>query len=463
MRLPLPIHSYRRVVPANSARVVNMMAEQMPPEAKAPVSLMGTPGIRNFSAPNKGIGRGLHSRAGRLYALCGDTYCGISTTTGEVTPLGHVYGGHRAYFADNGDQTVIVSDGIGYVESSFKISLITDPVFKTYSVGPCAFVDDYIAFIDVGTDTWFVSNLGDAVTFDALNFAVAGGAPDKLVTIIVDHKLPVLIGSESCERWYNTRGGDFPYDQAPGGFTETGCIGPRAAIKANNGVYFIANDLTVRRLSGNTAVRVSQHGVEEAFKSYAFPQDVEALTYTHEGHVVIVWNFISDGATWCLDATTGEFHERNSYANQVWRGCDAILLNGVTYVQDRRTGAVGIMDTNCPTEWGDFVRREWAYGSAYKNNLLLFHSQLDTVMQVGMADANGQGSDPQLQLQWSDDGGQKWHPGVSNSVGKRGHLRTIVSSDRLGSARDRIYRRVISDPVLVRVYDTNLTYTAGTA
>lgn len=437
-----------------------MQAEQMPPEAKAPVSLFASPGVRAFATPATGKGRGLHIRGNNLYALAGKTYYQVNTATGVCTRLATLPGVNRAYFSANTTQSVIVSDAVGYVETGGVVTAITDPDFLIRHVGPCAFLDNYTLFIDIGSQEFIGSALGDATAYDALDFASAEGAPDGLVGLAVDHRQALLLGKESGELWYNSGQQGFPFERNSGGFIEQGCIATRSIVKADNSVYWLANDLTVRRLSGDTGIRVSHHGMEEALRGYANPSDCEALSYTHEGHICVAMNFIADNATWVYDITTQEWHERDSFPAQVWRGCDAVSLNGVTYVQDRTTGAVGVLDATCPTEWGDTIRREWTYGSVYRNGLRCFHSELYTVMQVGIGDSSG--SDPQILLQASDDGGVTFETISSESLGKWGRRRTKVQTNRLGASRDRVYRRVITDPVQVRVYDTQLDYTVGT-
>ena len=435
-----------------------MMAEQMPPEAKSPVSLFATPGIRTFATPNLGKGRGLHVRRNRLYALCGDQYVRIDGG-GQVTTLGTIHGDTRGYFANNGTQTVIVSDGVGFVESNNVVTPITDPDFLIRHVGPCGLIDSYVMFIDIGSQQFIGSALGDATNYAALDYSSADGAPDNLIGLIVDHRQVFLMGQTSCELWYDDGGSGFPFSRNAGGFIEIGCLAPRSAVKADNSIWWLANDLTFRRLSGNTGVRVSHHGVEQALAGYANPADCEGLTFTHEGHVQVAFNFITDNATWVYDITTQEWHERDSFPGLVWRGVDAVSLNGKTYVQDRITGSVGILDSTVATEWGSSVRREWTYGSVYHNNLRVSHNMLEVIMQAGVGTITG--GDPKILLQWSDDGGQKWHNGEDNSLGLYGQSKARITSESLGESRDRVYRRVITDPVMVRVLDSQLDYTLG--
>lgn len=64
-----------------------------------------------------------------------------------------------------------------------------------------------------------------------------------------------------------------------------------------------------------------------------------------------------------------------------------------------------------------------------------------------MAAFLGDGTEPQLMLEWSDDNGKTWSNQHFASMGRVGEYRKRVIFRRLGQARDRIYRVSISDPV----------------
>jgi hypothetical protein len=69
------------------------------------------------------------------------------------------------------------------------------------------------------------------------------------------------------------------------------------------------------------------------------------------------------------------------------------------------------------------------------------------VFEQGVGLITGQGSDPQVMLQFSDDGGRTWSSERWRSLGRIGEYRTRTRWLRNGSARDRIYRYAMSDPV----------------
>jgi len=57
------------------------------------------------------------------------------------------------------------------------------------------------------------------------------------------------------------------------------------------------------------------------------------------------------------------------------------------------------------------------------------------------------GSDPQMALSWSNDGGHTWSSEYSKSMGKAGEYKKRAIWTRLGVSRDKVFRVMVSDPV----------------
>ena len=72
------------------------------------------------------------------------------------------------------------------------------------------------------------------------------------------------------------------------------------------------------------------------------------------------------------------------------------------------------------------------------------------------------GSDPQIILQISDDGGFTWSNERSASLGKLGAYRTMVRWRRLGRSQNRTFRVICSEPVFVALVAADLEATNGT-
>lgn len=455
-RIPLPVHSYQHISrPVGVERLVNCMAERAPPEGKAPTALMRTPGIVTRCNVGTGSGRGLFEFKGSLYAVSGTTLYKVLSTYTTVS-IGTVSGSDPVSFADNPTQFVICDLIAGaYYSDGTTVTKITDADFNDGV--QCCSLDSYILFRSRNSGIFFSSDLANAASYDALMFATAEGSSDNLVGIAADHRQIVLAGSKSIELWYNAGLSGFPFTRDTNGYIEIGCAAGATMIRGvDNSVYWLASDLTVRKLDGLTPVRISHHGVEQAIASYNV-EDAYAFGYTQGGHIFYVLTFPSSGHTWVYDATTMEWHERQSYGINRWRPCSAVFCYGMWFVQDYQTGKVGTLDPSTYVEWDNTLRIEATFPSIYKGGELVAHECFEVMTETGVGTVSGQGYNPQMTLELSDDGGRTWRTKPTKSLGLLGEYKSVVKWDSLGSSRDRVYRISISDPVKVVISDAQLS------
>lgn len=444
MKIALPVHSYNNPSRA-PARLVNVYAQQS--VGKSPVELVGAPGVVSFSSPGAGPGRGLFVMRGVLYAVSGTNFYKIDAV-GSETLLGTLPGSTKLTFAGNGVQVVFSNK---YIFSGGTVAPITDPDMPPIST--IDYVDGYVVYAESGSQRWGCSELYDGATYDALDFASAESHPDDLVCLKVDHRQILLFGQETTEIWYNSGQSGFPFERLSGGSIEYGCLARLGVAKQDNSVFWLASDRTIRRLTGQTPVRVSQHGVEEKLSSYSRVDDCEAFPMNWNGHLWVVFRFPTAGACWVYDVTTNEWHERSTYGSSTWNVCDAVECYGRMFVQNSATGAVGYLSDTCYTEFDGILRREWTYPSTYATNKPLIHSQLDLVARTGTAPI---GEVPHVNLEISDDGGNTWAMLPPRELGRIGEYKNVVRWNRLGQARDRVYRMSVDDAA-VPVYVTDTT------
>lgn len=93
----------------------------------------------------------------------------------------------------------------------------------------------------------------------------------------------------------------------------------------------------------------------------------------------------------------------------------------------------------------------------------LFFSKFQLDCETGVGLNSGQGSDPQVMLSWSDDGGHTWSEEQWMSAGKIGEYKRRVIWRRLGRSRDRVWRIVVSDPVAWRLLTAYIDVTKGSS
>jgi hypothetical protein len=378
--------------------------------------------------------------------------------------------------ADNGTQLFIAANPLGYIynASTDVFQQITDPDFP--GAGTVGYIDGYFVFNEPNSQKIWVTSLLDGTSIDPLEFASAEGNPDNVVAIFVDHREVWVFGTNSTEVWYDAGLLDFPLTRIQGAFNELGCAAPYSIAKMDNQVYWLGKDARgqgiVYRAAGYIGQRVSTHAIEWQMQEYADISDATGYTYQQDGHSFYVLNFPTANTTWVYDVATGAWHERASFANGEFnrhRASSQMFFNATTVVGDYQNGKIYSFDLNvyaddgAPQKW----LRSWRALPTGANNLArtIQHSmQLDCETGVGLN--NGQGSNPQAMLRWSDDGGHTWSSEHWKSMGRIGRSGYRTIWRRLGATmkiRDRVYEVSGTDPVRIYIMGAELLLSGTTA
>lgn len=442
------VQSYQsRSLDLSAQRLVNLYAESAPADAKAPVSVFGSPGIRTFATAGVGPIRGMHVMGSVLYVVSGTALYSV-TAAAVATNLGSIAGVGRVSMADNGTQLCIVNGAQGYIyTTSGGLVQITDPDFQ--AADTVTYQDGYFIFSRAGTGQFFISALNDGTAYSATDFATAEGNPDNLVAVKSNHRELCLLGEKTMEFWFNS-GDTFPFDRISGSFQERGCAAAHSVADEDNTLFWLADDLTVRRAEGYRPVRISTHAMEDAIEKYTNVSEAFGFFYTIGGHKLYHLTFPNQ-ATWVYDIATGMWHERESFGLSHWRANSYASVYGTHLVGDTESGTIGELDLDEFQEYGSTMQgiatsAPIAKASSDKRRLFMSRFELDIESGVGLT--TGQGSDPQVELDWSDDGGHTWSNRKPwRSMGALGKRRTRLIWRRMGSFRERVLRVTVADPV----------------
>jgi hypothetical protein len=469
MQTPILGSSYvARSVNAADNRMVNLYPEIVPDGGKQPAFLQRAPGLRQLVRLPTGPVRGLWTFGDYAYAVSGNKFYKIASDWTYVEK-GIVTGTSPVNMVDNGIQLFIADGANGYIYNANTdvFAQITDPdFFGAVGVG---FIDGYFVYNQPNSQKFWVTSLYDGTSVDPLDFASAEGSPDNLVTLIVDHREVWLFGTNSVEVWYNAGLPDFPLARIQGAFNEIGCQAAYSVAKLDNALFWLGKDARgngiVYRSKGYTGERVSTHAVEWQIQQYSTLADAVAYTYQQDGHAFYVLNFPTANTTWVFDVSTGVWHERAGWEdNQFTRHlgqCQMNFANEIV-IGDYVTGVLYAYDMNVYSEAGTVQKwlRSWRALPTGQNDLkrTAQHSlQLDCETGVGLA--TGQGSNPQVMLRWSDDGGHTWSSEHWKSMGQIGQYGKRVIWRRLGMTqkiRDRVYEVSGTDPVKIAIMGAEL-------
>lgn len=403
------------------------------------------------------IGRGAIFIGDLLYTLVGNTLR-RTTENGTSTTCGTIPGGERVRMVANSDGNFTVwrpFNNTAYQVVSNVVTQITDPQFSSGAASPI-FLDGYLVYRRPDTDQFFNSGL-NAFTFNGLDIASAEGKPGKLIGMHAENREIILAKADSMELWYNAANSPgSPFSRSPNGFLEIGCGAGDSIGSQDNSPFWLANDLTIRRLSGVTAERVSQHGID-AILARMSVADAYTVPYFHDGHLCIAFVFPFAARTCVYDCTTKQWHERDSLGYGAWRPHQIVKAWGNRqYVVDRVSGKIGVLNPDTFEEFGEPQRVRWTYQPVYAEGNRAVHKRLGLAMNVGMGLTTGQGSNPLATLYMSDDGGNVFRTHTQQELGREGKYQTRVDWWKLGLSNNRVYSIGVTDPVKLFTFDTQL-------
>ena len=469
MKTPILGSTYvARSVNAADARMVNLFPEIVPEAGKEPAFLNRAPGLKFKIQVGYGPIRGLWEFNNTLYVVSGDKLYKVDTSY-TATLIGTVAGTGPVSMADNGTQLFVACDGPSYIYNSVTTAFaqITDTDFP--GAVTVSYLDGYFVFNEPNSQKIWITSLLDGLSVDPLDFASAEGSPDGGVGIIADHRELWVFGTNSIEVWYNSGNADFPLSRIQGAFNELGCAAPYSIAKMDNGLFWLGKDARgqgiVYRANGYMGQRISTHAVEWHIQQYTDISDAIAYTYQQDGHSFYVLIFPSANTTWVYDVATQAWHERAGFSNgQFTRhrsNCQAFFNNEVV-VGDFENGNVYAFDLDDYSDNGQIQKwlRSWRALPTGQNNLKrTAHHSLQLDCETGVGLNLGQGSDPEVMLRWSDDGGHTWSSEHWVSVGKIGEYYRRAIWRRLGMTmklRDRVYEISGTDPVKIAIMGAEL-------
>ena len=472
MQTPILGQAYELRSPnAADNRMVNLYPEIIPNEGQTSGWLQRAPGLRLLATIGSGPVRGVwdfQSDTNTAFVVSGSELYQINANY-SATLLGNIEGSGPVSIADNGTQIFIAANPKGYIYDT------TTQVFQEITDGDfpgavtVAYLDGYFVFNEPNSQKVWVTSLLNGLSIDPLDFASAEGTPDQLTSLIVTNREVWLFGTNSIEVWYDAGAPDFPLARIQGASNELGCAAPYSVAKIDNGVFWLGADArgngVVYRSNGYTGVRASNHALEWQIQSYGDISDAIAYTYQQDGHFFYVLTFPSASKTWVYDVTTQSWHERASWSNgQFYRhrsNCQMNFNNEIV-VGDYESGNLYALDPNVYTDNGVTQKwlRSWRALPPNANNLkrTAQHSlQLNCETGVGLN--LGQGSDPEVMMRWSDDGGHTWSNEHWTKMGRIGAYGYRAFWRRLGMTlklRDRVYEVSGTDPVKIAIMGAEL-------
>jgi hypothetical protein len=395
----------------------------------------------------------------RLYSV---NAFGVSSDLGQIAGVG------RVSLANNGQYLVIVVpggksyawDNVGQV-----LAEITDPDFRVSDT--VVYKDGFFVFTASDGGVFFNSSLNDPFTIAGLDFGTAEINPDRIIAAHVNHNELFILGLETIELFQNIGGAGFPFQRIAGANIQKGCHAKFSIVEFDNTFLFIGGGLNEKsaiwRVTGSSSVsKVSTSAIDNEIQKFTRDEikNAFAWTYSSGGNFFAGFTLESNRIpcrTFVYDATTsalsGEstWHERQSgVTDNSWRVNSIVSAYGELLVGDSIGGIIGKIDKDSFTEYGDLMAQERSSQPFSADGLPIFEGEISLTMESGVGLTTGQGSDPQIRMDYSDDGGR---PGTfsseqTRSYGKKGEFQSLPTWRRQGRIpRSRVIRFKTSEPV----------------
>lgn len=466
--------------------------------------IIATNGTTTFTLSTTATGSGVTTTAGTPTGL---TYAVANTTmTISAVANGVAYLGQTVQGTGVTSGTIINAFGTGtggtgtytvstaqYVASvtmyllNFTQLPTTDGAFS--GANTVDIMDNYFVYNRPNSQQWGASDLLSPIS-PQLSYGNKDGAPDNLVSLIVDHREVYLLGENSSEVWTDVGATPFPFQRIPGTSTQHGIAAQFSMSRLGNSFAYLSKNNRgqgmIVQMNGYLPQRISTHAVENSLLNQ-YIDDAVAYTYQLEGHEVYVISFPTIDITWAYDTVTTMWHkwlwvDSNNVYHRHRSNC-AASFQGNVYVGDWQNGKIYKLDTTNYTDDGGEIRRlrrcphlvtdlqrqyfdelqiQFQPGvglSGVSNNSNT--SAIAGIAIAGQAVAGSSGTatasvDPQAMLRWSNDGGSTWSREYWVGIGKQGRYKNRAIWRRLGMARDRVFEVAITDPVKAVIVSANL-------
>lgn len=429
--------------------------------SKSVSALASCPGYSTFATAGGGPIRAAKTVAsGRAFVVSGFNLFEINidgTTTNQGTLLTAT---SRVSIAENGTQLMMVDGVYGYIYNmdTDVFTQITDADFPVADV--VTFQDGYFIVNVHGTPYFAISDLYDGLTWDILDRSLAASNPDNLISLVNDNGNLWLFGDRSVEVFQNTGNATFPFERIPGAVIQTGCAAPFTVQSFDNTVAWLGVDEygrgVVWKANGYSAQRMSTQAIEAIISTSTDFAESYSYVYHEQGHIFYVLQVKGLDTTLVYDGATGQWHER-TFVNTVLnsteqhRGSCHLFFDQKNLIGDRETGVIYQQSLSIYDHNGYPMHRERIspHMAQEKRNIPFSNFEIDC--ETGRGLQSGQGSDPQVMMSYSDDGGRTYSNERFVSAGAAGKYKTRVRWARCGSARDRVWKVRYTEPTFFQI------------
>lgn len=452
---PMPVaYGLTDAVKNSGGYLINMEAEKAPQDAKTPVTLLGSPGLKLFAdtgtdpvlqkieinnadyAVTKGGIYRIFPDGGefKLGIFVLDPLCSIASNGIHIV----VTDGKRIFaYEIQPDEQARYDTQAPFVD--FAEELTNEPNY--YPASTVTFIDQMFVFNRDDSNQFYNTGLLN-LTVNVAAFTSAESNPDNTTAVINNQQQILVVGRKTFEVFYNSGTGESPFVRVQGAVGDHGTLSPYTLKTMRNSAFWLDQNGTVVQLNGYQPRPISTHAIEDEIakrdKATAF-----SYCYSENGHdyyVLTIGNF-----TAVFDLATGLWHQREDLFYGRHRSNCHSLAYGKNLVGSFLDGKIYEMSRSFYDNDGDPLVAKLIPPALETAFQMVSHSSVELDIDVGFATATC--PDPVIGMEISNDDGETFGVMRLKPLGKVGEKKRRVRWLRNGQARQRRYRFLISDPV----------------
>jgi hypothetical protein len=404
-------------------------------------------------ATDSGANRGITIFNNELYKVSGSTLSRVSSA-GSVTDIGTITGFNRCGFANDGTTLIITTGGTGYQYDGTTLSIISDSDYQ--NANTVAYINQQMVY-DGNGGKFQVSNVGAPTAIENNNFATAESAPDDTLRVLAFNERVYLFGTDTLETWYNSGSGNPPFARVQGGTMNVGLEAIHSVATTDDYFYFLSNDNRVYRVSSHQVENITTIAVSHQLDFISYKEDAIGQIYRIEGQNIYVLTFPNGNKTFAFNEQNGAWFNLSTNADEDrYIGEDYVEIYGKRLIADA-IGNIHELSLTTYTDNGEVKIQERIFGplngiaiNAPGERFLM--SWLDIIMELGVGLVTGQGTNPQLMVSASFDGGKTFSTENDVLIGRQGDGRIKARWWHCESFYDGFFRIRCSDHVFICIY-----------
>lgn len=473
-----PSYNKRNQTSGTNQHLINMYLEQYPNPigGRIPTSGINTPGTSLWLSLGGGSVRGLLEHQGTGFAVSGNNVYSIDPATPTSINLGTITSsssGRISIAADDTDITICdashvyridTSSGNAFTDITSAINLGATPIWTLAK-------DGFFIYLTDTNNKVFVSDVSAPSTVQPLSFFTINSGYSTLRSGITSDNFVYFFCDYNTEIWYDAGSQFVPFARVAGGLFQFGTAAAASAAVIADNVYWLAQSehgiLGIVMANGPNYQIITDNNFVSKLSEYNSIDDAYAWVDTIDGHQFYNITFpnaetiigsVTRGRTWSLDITNNNFlFERQTY-NPYISDQDRHIANCKMFIQNQAIigdFASGDLLVLSKSTYADYVRgttypKLWEIRTPTITDRDTYFSiyNLEINVERGQGlDGSGQGSAPEIMMQYSKDYGNTYSQIYTRPVNEIGNYSNRVRFGSLGGGRSLVLKLTGSDPI----------------